>query len=102
MVMSEKTYADRRTVLRATGGLVGLGVVAGTASAACYYVEVAGSMADVYDSCDGSYLDCVKDGATGTTCDKCYDDNGDTWWYCVWDNASPDGWVHESQVNVGM
>ncbi len=91
----------RRNVLRATGGLVGFSAVAGIASAACYNVETAASMADVYDSCDGSYVDCVKDGAAGMTCDKCYDANGDTWWHCQWTDATPDGWVHESQVSVG-
>lgn len=97
--MSEKTYTDRRTVLRATGGLLGLTAAAGTASAVCYEVEVGQYPADVYDDCDGDYIGYVSEGS-GVTCRKCYDANGDTWWRCDWTSATPDGWVHDDQVIV--
>lgn len=94
------TNPTRRTVLRATGGLVGLTGLVDTVAAACYTVEVVAPMADVYDDCEGQYVGCVKEGASGITCGKCYDANGDPWWDCQWDGATPHGWVHDDQVAV--
>lgn len=99
--MSEKTYTNRRRLLRATGGLVGFTSIVGTASAVCYEVEATAPYADVYDECNGEAIGYVAEGATGVTCNKCYDENDETWWHCEWDDADPDGWVHDSQVYVG-
>ena len=96
--MSDKTYMNRRKVLRTTGGLLGLVGIMGTAAAACYEMEAVTTYADVHDDCNGDPIGYVTDGTTGVSCDKCFDENGDTWWYLEWYNGSPDGWVHDSQV----
>jgi hypothetical protein len=105
---TNRRSTTRRTVLKAVGGsAVGLGAVAGTASACydgcpCVSDRVqAGYSTDVYDGgCPPpDYVGTVPGGTEGTVVTTCGGDGIDETWLIVdWDEPAPSGYVACSDV----
>lgn len=103
--------ATRRSVLKTAGGVLGAATLAGQATAdestndlsrgQCVYAYADDGYAAVYAECGGwSAVGRVPNHEFGTVEQVCERYDGTDWGYVVWDDASPDGWVPETDLRA--